>query len=105
MHVGCEPSEASQKRNVRLFTRWGRIIRYFIILSSSREYSYTVLSIPASNRVFSTRNGNEYTDTYAKVAQIGRTHIKDKKLACILDGEVVGWDAENGVVVPFGSNR
>ena len=33
------------------------------------------------------------------------TRIKDKKLACILDGEVVGWDAENGVVVPFGSNR
>ena len=53
-----------------------------------------------------TRQSNWYSNVYAPV--IGpplRKALAGYDVDCILDGEIIAWDATKGEVIPFGNNR
>ena len=49
------------------------------------------------------RNGTDYTEFYAPLADIILRNVSVS--SCILDGEVMAWDNDEGSFVPFGSNK
>lgn len=53
--------------------------------------------------MFWSRNGTDYTATYASLLEdiVDRINCR----SCIIDGEVCAWDEENKTFIPFGHNR
>jgi hypothetical protein len=50
------------------------------------------------------RRLEDFTDSYKPLGEAIRNSIK-YDISCILDGEVLPWDLESKVVIPFGANK